>query len=328
MHEKIKKIGKILLVVVGGLIAVFIVGAIILNTLSRTSSMPQEAGYYGSGNDVSGELGLGSALPSMNLFGSADEKKYSRTTSGNRLNERKLTDKKIIKNGDLSLYVKDAEESVKRIKALAGNLGGFVSSSNIYESSAGVKSGNITIRIPVDKFERAINNVKELAVEVERENITARDVTEQYIDYEAQLKNLRAEEARYLEIMKDSATINDTLQVANRLSDVRGRIESIQGKLKYLSRQVDMSSIRITLSADDDIKVFGLRWKPLVVLKRAVRNMFLGLSGYIDAMIGIVFYLPVLILWFATIIFILIVIWRILKWIYRKFLKNKDKEII
>jgi hypothetical protein len=326
MNEKIKKIGKILLIIIGVLVVLGVAGSIILNVVSRNMSVLPETDYYDGDYAISDEIGLGSSASPLSLFKSSGRSTSQSNVNRNNSNEGELTKKKIIKNGDLSLYVKDAETAAKEIQSLAKSLGGFVSESRISQSSSGVKSGNVTIRVPVNNFEKAMNNAKQLAVEVEREYITAQDVTEQYIDYEAQLKNLRAEETQYQEIMAKSFTINDTLQVSNRLSDVRGRIEMIQGKLKYLSRQIDMSTIQIRLAADDDVKVFGLRWRPLIVLKRSFKSMLSGLTDYVDAMIGIVFYIPVIILWFATIIFILIIIWRILKWIYRRFLKGKDKE--
>lgn len=339
MKEAIKKIAKIIGIVFIVLIVLLIVFAVIRFTLGTTSSMIRSdayddydglAGAPMESASFAADMGLSSAsVPASagktiaSVFsGSTNNKQAVNTnTAGGNFNEGELTQKKVIKNAQLTLYVKDAEESAKQIQAMTKALGGFVSESNIYESNNGYKSGTITIRIPVDKFESTLSNVRQLAVEVDHERITAQDVTEEYVDLEAQIRNLKAEEKQYLEIMQKSYTIDDTLKVSSRLSDVRGRIERAQGRMNYLSRQVDMSTIRINLSADADIKVFGLRWRPLIVTKRAFKSMLEGLTGYVDAMIMFIFKLPVILLWIATITAILFVLAKFLRFLYRKIIK-------
>jgi hypothetical protein len=322
MREKIKKIGKILLITLGSLILLGFVSVFILNIASKSRSI-----YKQSNVDYAQEtIGFGSVAPSLSLKSKGVGGSESTGYDSNTQEEGDLTEKKIIKNGELNLYVKSAERVVESIRNLALSLDGFVSNSYIYKTSSGRKSGNVTIRVPAKSFMKAMNDIKQLAEEVESERTSTRDVTEEYIDYQAQLKNLQAEEEQYLEIMDRSFTVEDMLKVSSRLSDVRGRIERIQGKLQYLSRQVDMSTIRITLTADEDVEVLGLRWRPLVVVKRAFKDMLSGLTDYVDAIIVMIFKLPVIILWFTTIVLILALAWRILKWIYRKLFAQYSDE--
>lgn len=233
--------------------------------------------------------------------------------------EGDLTQRKVVKNGSLSLIVKSAEDAATKIQSVAERMGGFVGDSNIYEVSSGIKSGSVTIRVPAQKFEEAMAEVKKLAVKVERETVNARDVTEQYVDLEARLKNFRAEEEQYLGILKRASDINDILQVTQRLHSVRSQIEQIQGQLQYLSRQIDMSSITVSLTSEADIEVFGIRWRPLFVAKQALRSMFSGITGYMDIMIRLVIFIPVLLLWLATIGVGVWIVWRIIRWIRARF---------
>lgn len=307
MNGKFRKFFKILLIIIG-VIAVLIIGFIVVAKIIYTSTSSEIiSGDYYSGSaalESTESLGLSSPRAMGGLSYSFSKSKNSadseRSYQDNHV-QNIQDNKKIIKNGNLKIYVKDAEESAVQIEALAKAKGGYVSESNIYDSRSGYKSGRITVRIPNQEFESTMHNVKEIAVDVESESIDTQDVTEEYVDNEAQLRNLRAEETQYLRIMEKAYTINDTLQVANKLSDVRMRIERIQGRLKYLDRQVDMSTIRINLEADADVKVFGLKWRPLIVAKQAIRNMLEALSAYIDAMINFIFILPVIILWIVTI---------------------------
>ncbi len=322
MNENIKKIGKIIGI---GLI-IFVLFVVVLGFLfsNRTVMTSTDYSYDLAGSVESGSLGLGSS--NVALFGGSSKKQEPSSDRFSKVNESSdaMTDKKIIKDADLSIYVDDAEKAVERIKRLTLSLNGFVSNSQVYENSQGYKYGNITIRVPAENFEKTIHNVKELAREVERENISAKDVTEQYIDLEAQIRNLRAEEAQYLKIMEKSETVEDTLNVAGRLSDVRGRIEQIEGKFKYLSRQIEMSTIRINLEADADLEVFGLRWRPLIVAKRALRNMISSLTDYIDTLVTFIIFLPVIIIWAVSIITVLLIILKILVWVHKKFIKKPD----
>ncbi len=228
-------------------------------------------------------------------------------------------DRKVIKNGSLDLLVKSAEQTAKDIQGVAGRLGGFTAGVDIYNVAQDAKSGNITIRIPAEKFVVAFDEIKKFAVKVERENSSAQDITEQYIDLESRLKNFKAQEAQYLEIMKKAYTIEDILNVSSRLSEVRGQIERLEGQLKYLTSQVEMASISVSLTEEGDVEVFGISWRPLYVAKQALRNMIVGLAGYTDSMIKFIFQLPIILLWLATIGLIILVIWKILRWIWRKF---------
>lgn len=242
--------------------------------------------------------------------------------------EGEFTQRKIVKNGSLSLLIKRVEDAVRDIKSIAEKFDGFVSESQIYESFTDVKSGSVIIRVPAERFDEAISEIKQLAVKVERERVSATDVTEQFIDLEAQIRNLKTEEAQYLTVMTQAKTVEDTLKVAQQLSNVRGRIEQIEGKLKFLSRQVDMSIIEVSLTAEAEVEVFGIRWRPLFVIKQSLRNMFSGLASFADLMIAFIFYLPVLILWFIVIVFIFAVIWRLFRWIRRKlFTPSIEKNI-
>ncbi|MEK7576158.1 MAG: DUF4349 domain-containing protein [Patescibacteria group bacterium] len=241
------------------------------------------------------------------------------------LSQVQINDRKIVKNGTLTLLVKKVEEAATIVASTAERMGGFVQSSNVYEGTAGIKSGSVSIRIPSSRFDEVIIELKKSAVEVQRESSDARDVTEQFIDLEARLKNLRAEEEQYQEIMKRAVTIENTLSVASRLHDVRGRIEQIEGQLKYLSSQVDMSVITISLTEEADAQVFGIRWRPLISAKQALHSMFAALAGSFDLILALVIYIPVIVLWLVIAFVIIMIGSRFTKIIRRRlFDDNKD----
>lgn len=238
------------------------------------------------------------------------------------LPETQVSDRKIVKNGSLSLLVKKVEDAASVVASIAEQSEGFVQSSNVYEGVSGSKSGSITIRVPSLYFDETVAELKKIAVEVQRESSDARDVTEQFIDLEARLKNLRAEESQYQEIMKRAVTIENTLSVASRLYDVRGRIEQVEGQLQYLSDETDMSLITISLTEEADAKVFGFRWRPLVSAKFALYSMLGALAGSFDVILALVIYIPVVALWFAVAFVVVMVGSRIINIIKQRYFND------
>lgn len=228
--------------------------------------------------------------------------------------------RQVTKTGNLNILVDTAETAVQNIQAIAESVAGYVSDSTLYEVTPGVKAGAITIRVPADKFDQTLNRIKELAVKVESENVNANDVTEQFIDLEARLKNLKAQETQYLDILKKATKVEDVLNITNQLNQVRQQIDSWQGQLKYLSSQVDLSTITINLTAEKEVQIWGLTWHPITVIKQAVRSLLDGLVSYVNIIIAVAIYLPVILVWIVTFLVVAWIFWAIVRWS-----KNRSK---
>jgi hypothetical protein len=230
-------------------------------------------------------------------------------------------DRKIIRTGAMELVVKDAPAAVQQLQALAERLGGYVESSNLTQVGDSM-NGTIKLRIPAARFDEARSGARGIGLRVQSESVDANDVTRQFVDLEASLRNFRAEEAQYLEIMKRASKTEDVLQVAEHLSDVRGRIERTQGDLNLLSHQVDMSTLTINLVAQAEARVLGLEWRPLYNARRAFRELLQGLADYADSMVALLIYLPLILVWTATIVFFAVIAWKSLRWVWKRFLKR------
>ena len=316
--SKIKKYGLYVLVALG---------LIVLGLWIGSSGSYQANTDFGSRNYVGGSSASNYALDgsiAVPEYASAPSAAMpSQSSKSETSSAGEVVDRKVIRNGSLSLLVKKTEEAANQIKSFAKDLGGFVENANIYEVSDTSKEGTVTIRVPADKFDATINRIKELAIRVESEEINAQDVTEMFVDLEAQLKNLKAAEAQYLVVLKQAYKVEDILKVHERLTVVRDSIERLEGRLKYLSSQVDMSSITVSLTEEADVQVFGIIWRPLTSLKQAFRDMLEGLTGYVDSIIGFIFSLPVLILWLVTIIAGLWVVLKVFRFVKAKFFSSQ-----
>jgi hypothetical protein len=162
---------------------------------------------------------------------------------------------RIIKTASLALEVKSSRESAKMVADVAKLNNGFVESSNVVENQDGTVNAYVTIRVPEDKFDATISSLTGLALSVRTETINGQDVTEQYTDLQARLKNAQAQEAQYLDILKKANTVQDILAVQQYLSQVRYEIESYQGQLKNLTNQTSYSTISVALMEQANLNV-------------------------------------------------------------------------
>jgi hypothetical protein len=224
--------------------------------------------------------------------------------------------RKVIRNGSLDLLVNDVGQSIDKIGSLANAAGGFVEKST--QTNSGGHSATVTLRVPAARLDQVIAQIKGLATAVDRESVEARDVTREYIDLDARLRNAQAEEAQYLQILKRATTIKDTLDVTEKLSDVRGRIEQMQGEMKFLVAQIDMSTLEISLRAEADAAVAGIHWRPLRQAKIALSEMVSGLADWVDSVVAFFINLPLIAVWFLSIVALIVVAFRVLRFVWRR----------
>ncbi|HEV2396739.1 MAG TPA: DUF4349 domain-containing protein [Candidatus Sulfotelmatobacter sp.] len=226
--------------------------------------------------------------------------------------------RKIVRTSSLDMVVAHPSETAERITALAQGLGGYLETSN--SGGPDVAAATLTVRVPADGFERARAEIRKLGLRVESERVDAQDVTREYVDQDASLRNLRAEEAQYLTILKQATTVKDMLAVSEKLSEVRGEIEQQQAEFQALSRQIETVSIVISLRTEAQAQTFGLNWRPLYHIKLALYDGLESVANYATIMVGVLFYLPAVLLWVGTIAIAGLGPWRIVRWIGKRWL--------
>lgn len=227
------------------------------------------------------------------------------------------SERMVIRSNTLSMIAADPAAVLERVRTLALRLGGYVESSSLAENKGDQPSGNISIRVPATRLDEARLEIRRYGLRVENETAQANDVTAQYVDMDSRLRNYRAEEAQYLEIMRRSGTIRDTLAVAERLSDVRGRIEQLQGQLNLLSHQVQMASLTVSVRPEPLAPVTDVRWRPLHEANVALHDGLDSLTGYLNFMLTVLFQLPVVLLWCLTVAGFAAAAWKLLRWLWR-----------
>ena len=228
------------------------------------------------------------------------------------------SDRKMVRTGALELIVISPADAAEQISRMAESMGGYLEAAQIGGTKE-APTAALTIRIPATRFEDAKAGIRKLAARVESEKTDAQDVTRQYVDMEARLRNLRAEEAQYLAIMKSAYKVDDMIEVSQKVSEVRGEIEQQQAEFQTLSKQVETVAITVSLRAVADAQVFGLTWRPLYQLKVAARDGLDAMADYATTMTAILCYAPVILAWSLTILFGGVFGWRLFRWGSRRF---------
>jgi hypothetical protein len=207
-------------------------------------------------------------------------------------------DKKVIKTGDLNIKVDDTESAAEEITNIAKLNGGEVLTSNFYETPHGTRTGYLTVRVPNNNFEKTFAEMKKVATELVSENTNSQDITAEYIDLEARLKNKRAEEISFLDLLKRSGKVEEILSVTREVARVRGEIEQMEGQLRYLNSQTDKSTITVNLSEDEEISPVTENWRPWQIVKASVTQLITNSQNFLNSLIRfLIIILPALIVY-------------------------------
>jgi|GEM_PF-2064600 len=242
-------------------------------------------------------------------------------------------ERKVVKNGNLSLVVNNIDFVRKKIEVDVAGIDGFISQASfsergnrVYENNReyNVRSGSLTIRVPVENFEKAMSLFKEHALLVQNEYVSSQDVTERYVDLQTQIANKEAVEKQYRSLLAKATKIEDILKITQHLNNTRGEIERMQGQLNRLSNQVSLSTIVVSLTAEEDIEVFGVVWSPIQEIKSGFHNFLENIVNFVNSLIKFIFALPILILYA---VFYLSVIFGVVYFARKIWKKMRSKSV-
>ncbi len=310
---KIKSISSRLLIILSLSILVF---GMIFAGCSKTESPAVETGEVSS----RGEEMI--AMDEVQAEGAADEAAVEEEAAADteiQYGEILVAgDRKVIKNAyiELEIVTGEFEETLSKLTNLAEQNGGFISNSQSYSDAEGnMTSGNITLRIPSDKYTSALERVKDMGT-VKSTSSSGQDVTQEYTDLESRLRNYEAQEEVLLDLMAQSKRVTDTLEVQRELSIVQEQIEIIKGRMQYLDDLISFSTIDVFFHEPEPITTTG--WGFVEALKNGLRGAVKVLNWLAAA---ILFTSP---LWILAGI-ILLIVWRVIKARNRRRARKEQK---
>lgn len=313
-------------------------------TLGTEEGMSSRVGI-GAGGGMDGSVSSGTGMMEADSFAVSKEMPAPDMMNAVTVPSADM-EKKVIRNGNLSLRVEDAEWSADEIDRIAMRLGGFTASRSLsgdipgyplpmmtsepmmrgagYDADKNVsssetnmpQSGFVVIKVPSGKFSEAISSIRAIASVVLNESSSASDVTMQFADLEAQIRNKRAEEEAFTKILNtNTGKVSDILEVTRELSRVRGEIEQLETQKKYMESETDMAELSISLTEDAKVGATTDAWRPWQTVKMAMNQLLLKFQGFVD---GIIYFIVSVLPFFLLYLLGLYVLYRVGRNVYQK----------
>ncbi len=194
-------------------------------------------------------------------------------------------EQKIIKEATLRFETDDLENTFNQIqKAVTAGKATIINDSE--GKDYGTVFRNLTVKVPSQNFDRFINDISKGISYFEIKNISAQDVTEQFIDLTSRLNTKKKLEERYLQILQKAVKVSEILEIEKQISVIREEIEAKEGQLKYLQSRVSESTVTIefykTTAEKEGVKIsYGSK------IWTAVKSGFFSLSDFLISLISV-----------------------------------------
>jgi Domain of unknown function (DUF4349) len=215
-----------------------------------------------------------------------------------------VVERKIIKTGEIRFETKDLNQTKNIISKAVADLKGYISEES-QNNSDYRKENKLVVRIPAGQFDSLLNVLGTYAGHFDSKSIHTQDVTEEFIDVSARLKTQRALENQYTQVLKQAKNVKEIMEVQGYLADVREKIESAEGRLRYLSNQVGFSTLTIHF-----YKTIGVAGHSRGFFWRLTHEFGNGWEGFLSLIIGFVSVWPFWLMVFSGI------------WFYRRWKKG------
>lgn len=153
----------------------------------------------------------------------------------------------IIKDGDMTITVDDADTAVSQATDIAIDVGGYIISQTVFDDSQGYRFATMRLGVPVDNFETALKALRQLGT-VTNESASGVDVTDEFVDLNSRLDNLTATRDRLRTFLEEAVNVDEALRVNQELRQVEEEIAVIQGRVNFLADRAAFSTIDLTLN--------------------------------------------------------------------------------
>lgn len=223
-------------------------------------------------------------------------------------------DRKIIKSAYLSIIVDNLRTRTNELQDKAKALGGFASSSSITTLDDGTENANLTLRVPADKADTALKDVRAIATRIVTDTLNNDDTTDQLVDIEARLKALHESDDQYGQILKQATNVDDILKITQTRNDVRQQIEQLNAQQESIQNQVAFSTISVSMSTETGLPGQPT-WRPALEAKRAWQVFIRASEGTLSILIVGLVSLPLVLAWLGIAWLISIFGWRLINWL-------------
>jgi hypothetical protein len=221
--------------------------------------------------------------------------------------------RRIVRTASMDIVAQHPGETADQITAIAEKMGGYLVSADGGGQSAA--TAHVTIHVPVAQFDEVRTEIRQLGVRVEGEKFEAQDVTRQFVDQAASIRNLQAQEMQYLAILNRANDVGSMVMLSGKLSEVRGQIEKLQAEANSSLEQAENVSLTVSLRNEAQPQISGLDWRPLYELRIAANDGLSNVIAYAAAMVTVLLYLPAALLWAGTLLLAAVLGWKGVHWL-------------
>ena len=206
----------------------------------------------------------------------------------------------IIRNVSLSVVVEDTDDVLGEIRDLVKGYEGYVADSRRWLVND-QPHASVTIRVPAASLDQVLDVLRGLAIRVEDENVSGQDVTEEYYDLQARLRNLEATEKELLalltEVRENRGKADEILAIHRELTNIRSQIESLKGRKEYLERMSALATISLEIRPKESPRtvVEKARWNPIVTISKGLRAFVEAFQAIADLAIYLLIFSPFII---------------------------------
>ncbi len=200
----------------------------------------------------------------------------------------------VIRTAMQSMVVERVDLAEARVRQIAAERGGYVLRAQSSGEEA-ARSATITIKVHAERFDETLATLGGLAQQIESQQIEGQDVTDEFVDLESRLRNLRALEARLLTFLEEARNVEDSLRVSQELSNTQGEIEQVQGRINYLRESAALATITVSLRSVvvPSLATTTVEWSPLRTARGALSGVIAFGQGLITLAIVVGVWLPV-----------------------------------
>jgi uncharacterized protein DUF4349/putative zinc finger protein len=227
----------------------------------------------------------------------------------------------VIRTAELALTAKDKDfdRAHDRVELILKLHHGYVGELSLNTPTGAARSLTATLRVPSTQLEATLADLKKLG-RVEKESQNGEEVTQQYVDLEARIKNSRNTEQRLVTLQKErTGKLSDVLNVETQISRVRGEIEQMDAQRKSMRNQVDYATVNLTISEDYKAELNVVPVSTGTLIRNAAVD---GYRSLVDGLLGLLLWLlswtPTLLVWFAVLFFPARYSWRRMKQVFRQ----------
>jgi hypothetical protein len=210
------------------------------------------------------------------------------------VNAGSLAPTMVIRTGQAFIEVDKVDPAVLKIRQLAAQVGGYITNSSLSGGHDQIRQATLELKIPAPKYDEAVGLLSTIG-KVETVNSTAQDVGEEFVDVTARVTNSKRLEERLISLLANrTGKLDEVLRVERELARVREEIERYEGRLRYLSARVALSTLTITVHEPAPILGNSPGENPIAAaLRRAWKN-FIGVIAGSIAALGVVIPLALL----------------------------------